>query len=529
MKRHLLLIFSLWIAVSAVDAAEPERIVVERGDRKDVFYQYQGKQYRAVELGELANYKTDVLVCITGKLANVQKTSLVLHSRILNDIRFKLTPLATVTAVSGNNVWLGGKLSDVAGQVQFSVMSVAKLADDLKLFASRFKSLQDARQAKPEDYYRLAWWLQEGERLSTGLTAEESRLYQAGTQKSYQTGVKEDMSDFPPKDDTALLARLDRYQAVVDQAAGVFLDGEADWYLTSCRKLLQDNRLAVTALKAKRKLEEQPARLLKAGICLFLGDIHQRFLHDQKTSGKLFLTGVRQSPNDPDLGRRLKALAFVKVDGVWMTPENARIRERENERLKMQEAERLKIEAREKAIARDRERLSAGVGMEQIRLVVDPLLGAPNEKNINELAKRIGELPEDVTRYLLWQIAALPGSVKVDSILIRGLNTDNPAIRQDTADLLITREMGVGLIINQLATEKDSKVAEHMVFALQQIPGKAAIDALIGVLGNDRVPAPTRNLAKQLLALETGQKLGDNIAKWRSWWNQRRPTFKRSP
>ena len=54
MNRYLLFVFSLWIAVSVLAAAEPERIVVERGDRKDVFYQSIRKKPGDMDTGDLS-------------------------------------------------------------------------------------------------------------------------------------------------------------------------------------------------------------------------------------------------------------------------------------------------------------------------------------------------------------------------------------------------------------------------------------------------------------------------------------------
>ncbi len=528
-SRLVPLAIGLALLGAAAHAGQPKRITLKQGGRTVVYYRLADKQYRSVPGRALNETPAATRICVEGKLSFVAANELRLHGPAFAEVTFQLSPDVRLNANPGANLWLGGRIQKEGGRSVFQVEALAELPDDLALFQERWDILEKNKNATPEDYYRLGWWIATCEDLVTGVSARVFERYREKAVQAYRRGLVMEAANLADADDERLAAIVGRFRKLVKTTAGAMLQGQPQWHVSHYRQFLHTHAAAVKQLESGKPLPEKVRKRMQAALYLLLGRMHQRYLEDEAAATKAFLAGVRFSPGDPDLGEALRAAGFVRVADRWVSEAEAKRLAREREGEQQAAAVRRKREEAEREQAEARAKLLAGEGMEKSITIVDSLLSKPNEENVSELGKLMNALPEDVARRALWKAASLPQRALVLGLATSSLEAKAPAVRKDAIDLLLARGAtgDRAAAVAHLKTEPSATVGRHTVLALQKIPGNDAIPAMILVLEMSAIPKKLRTLTAKLLAIETGKNFGLDAFSWKQWWKQHKATFKR--
>ncbi len=513
-------------------AAAPKRVTLDQGGKKMVVYMRDGKRYRLCQPAELKRREKGARVCVEGKLADARAGTLRLHGAAFNEITFRLPASMLVSAPLGSNVWVGGTVKDEGGLVTLAVDGVEKLASDVVLFQARWGELEKRKDASPEDFLRLGWWVERGKSLATGVSAEEFAAYNKAIEQSYGRGLELEGVQLASLASKTMHLRLKRYRAFVDSFGSSVPDGHAAWQLAAYRKLLHENADSLEVLAAKEgELTDGQKQQLLAGFHLLVGRMRLRYLKDKDGAADLYRKGALFSPTDPGLSKELRAVGYVRYEDTWVSPAEAKALKQKADLDRRRAAAAKARKEAEKARAEARKRLTAGQGMRRIRTTVDPLLSEPTAENLAELGEALKTFSEDVARYALWQAAVLPATADISSLLADGLRVEHASVRTDVLDLLGARAQpeDVEEIVRHLSKEKDDAVALHAVEVARRIPEEVGIDALVQVMGAGSSRPAARELAARYLQQETGQAFGKDGFRWREWWKKNQFTFTRKP
>jgi hypothetical protein len=516
MVRKIPILFAALVALSATLAsaasgAQPKKKEVDQGGRIEVLYQLGGKDYVLFRPEALAQAAVGSNVCILAKLALVREKEIELHGPALKAVVFRTAPGVKITAAPGTNMWLGGTLRKEGDTRVLAVEASAEMPSDLDAFAARWQELDKAVSVTPEDFFQLAWTLEQGERVATGLTKDDFDKYRDGIARAYRRGLELESKGLQGAEDKALAARVERLRKSAPNRPADLTEGNEAWYRQACKAFTEAHREAAQALVAGKPCEASQRQRLLAGLHLLVGRMNIQFVADKDAAAKVFLQGAAVLPDDPGLKDELLKLRYVFANNHWA---------RADEGQKTVKTKDEKPGPSDDAAAR----LRSGEGLEKIVFQVDTLLG---ESNPGALMKSLDALPQDVARYALWQVAALPPSTNSLVVLVSALKAKDPVLRQDAGDLLVARGMAEAAkpLLEALAREEDKSVVRHALTAMARIPGAARIDALLLVLNTGSMPLPVRVLAGEFLGEETGQKLGIDAFNWNQWWQKNRSDF----
>jgi hypothetical protein len=510
-------------------AGEPQRIVLDQGERKAVFYRHNGAQYRLITQAEVARSEEGIKVCLIAKYDQAVAGEALCYGVSPDTLKLKLVAALPAEVRRGDNLWLGGVIGKSgAGSPVLSVETASVMPSDPVMFEGRWQELSGRQDVAPEEYFRLAWWMEEGKALATGLSREEFDGYLKSIGKSYRKGLEivgAEQTEEPLK----LAATCKRFREFVDSYADVLPTGNAEWQVGAYRNFLHANAKAATLLAEGKELPETEKQAALAGLCLLLGKMHKRYLNDEEQALKFFLAGAGHNYADPELGKELRDQGYDLFENRWLTAAEIKQVKRQREAEKKQALAKQEQDKLRKQREAARDQMLSPEGAKITQAVVEPLLAKGDEESMVEMEAKVGELPEEAALNLLWRAAALPQSEPRKSLIAAALRHESALVRKDAIDVLLSvcGEDGLARVTGALAREKDAEVAGHAIEAMGKAPGSDGIQNLIRLINAPSVPAPAKTLAAKILSDETGEKYGSDAFGWKQWWQKNRETFKR--
>ncbi len=520
--RILAIILLCSMVAGTAPAGQLKRIELNQNGKTVVYYRIGGQQYRAVTAAGLTRIKPGVRVCVMAKLYRVEGKNVKLYGSAFAGIRFVLSSPLDASIAPGANLCLGGTVTNEDGRTVMQIKVVETMADDITLFRQRMAALVRNTGAQPEDFYQLGWHLTAAKKVVSGLSVKEFKQYDICARQAFGRGVRLEAANLA-KPTAAMLARLvSRYRNLVDSNAGVILQGHADWHVDAYRRFLHEHNATANLLIAGKEPKPRDLNRMLGSLYLLHGRMYLRYLDDKQAATSAYLAGIGFSPDDPDLAKELRSLGYVKFDRHWVTAARAKELRKKKEQAARNQAMRKARQAEARKRMEAQVRLRSGTGMEKKTTVVDAKLSRPSEDNIVELATLTKNLPEDVARYAVWRVAGLGRRAAVTQFGAALLMDKRPQVRMDAIDLLLALGGAeeITIVAKYLRKEQTPAVIRHAILAIQHMPKTIAIPTLIRVLASTAIPARSRKLVSQILAIETGQKFGMDAFSWKQWWKK---------
>lgn len=147
---------------------------------------------------------------------------------------------------------------------------------------------------------------------------------------------------------------------------------------------------------------------------------------------------------------------------------------------------------------------------------------------VREIARNISTLPDSVAAEVLWAMVFAPPEVNTINFFSNALSAPSPELRKVAVSILTgdTSPDSRRLVLNMLATEKNSEVIQTVVQGMTHLPRKRAVFGLMDIMLVPGAPDEAVRLTGAELRRLTRADVADDPGAWRDWWLDNEDLFR---